>query len=202
MKAVNLIVVAGFVLGCAGQRSTPDPSTAAQVMPERTAEQAMAEAFVSMERVEREALARSVMLMEEAASLAPDSATVQYNLGVAYHRASRLDEAIKAYDRALALDPSMLECELQAARLRPPTDATAERSFAYAARSPQEPERIDLQVGLVDVHRLMGDHDTAISEATAALAISATDINLYRSMGESYLARGETLLARFVLQKL
>jgi tetratricopeptide (TPR) repeat protein len=141
------------------------------------------------------------MLMEEAAGLDPSSSRIQYNLGVAYHRASRLDDAIRAYDRALALDPSLLECELQAARLLA-SDGRYRGALIRLRRAiAQDPERIDLRVGLVDVHRLMGDHDTAIEEATSALAINASDINLYRSMGESYLARGETLLARFILQK-
>ena len=201
MNVAYAVLVAGLLAGCTGQRQAPEPSAELQATPLRTADQAMAEAFVTMQRVEREALARAVMLMEEAAALEPSSAVVQYNLGVAYHRAARLDDAIQAYDRALSLDPTFLACELQAARLLA-SDGRYRGALIRLRRAiAQDSERIDLRVGLVDVHRLMGDHDTAIEEATAALAINASDINLYRSMGESYLARGETLLARFVLQK-
>ncbi len=49
--------------------------------------------------------ADTISLLETAASLTPDNADVQITLGVAYRGVGRLDEAEKAYRKALALDP-------------------------------------------------------------------------------------------------
>ncbi len=50
--------------------------------------------------------ADTVPLLETAAGITPDNADVQLTLGVAYRGVGRLDEAEKAYRKALALDPA------------------------------------------------------------------------------------------------
>jgi len=50
--------------------------------------------------------ADTVPLLEAAADITPDNADVQITLGVAYRGVGRLDEAEKAYRKALALDPA------------------------------------------------------------------------------------------------
>jgi len=49
---------------------------------------------------------KCVSLLEQAVDLAPDSAKVHYNLGVAYHKAQNLAQAKDSYLRAIGLDPN------------------------------------------------------------------------------------------------
>jgi Flp pilus assembly protein TadD len=48
--------------------------------------------------------AQAVRDLEQAASLAPAVSGIQNNLGIAYERAGRRDDAERAYERAVALD--------------------------------------------------------------------------------------------------
>jgi Flp pilus assembly protein TadD len=48
--------------------------------------------------------AQAVRDLEHAASLAPAVSGIQNNLGIAYERAGRRDDAERAYERAVALD--------------------------------------------------------------------------------------------------
>jgi Flp pilus assembly protein TadD len=55
--------------------------------------------------------ARAVADLERAAVLAPDAAHIQNHLGIAYEQAGRRDAAVRAYERAVALD-----CENESAQ--------------------------------------------------------------------------------------
>jgi Flp pilus assembly protein TadD len=48
--------------------------------------------------------ARAISDLEQAARLLPDSSEVQNHLGIAYEAAGRRDAALRAYERAVALD--------------------------------------------------------------------------------------------------
>jgi len=48
--------------------------------------------------------AQAVRDLERAASIAPAVSGIQNNLGIAYERAGRRDDAERAYERAVALD--------------------------------------------------------------------------------------------------
>ncbi len=64
---------------------------------------------VQLDRSGRAALDRgdaalAVRDLEQAATLAPAVSGIQNNLGIAYERAGRRDDAERAYERAVALD--------------------------------------------------------------------------------------------------
>lgn len=46
----------------------------------------------------------AVVELERAAALTPDASHVQNHLGIAYEEAGRHDDAVRAYERAVALD--------------------------------------------------------------------------------------------------
>jgi tetratricopeptide (TPR) repeat protein len=145
--------------------------------------------------------ARAVELFEQVLQMDGGTATSKYNLAVAHHRAGNATDAIRMYDATLGMEPSWLEAELHAARLLAQDGRYRGALMRLRRAIEQDPENLDLRVGLVDVYRLMGDHQTAISEAKQALSINANSIELYRSMGATYVDQGELMLARFVLQK-
>ncbi|MEL7488569.1 MAG: tetratricopeptide repeat protein, partial [Pseudomonadota bacterium] len=49
----------------------------------------------------------AIAIFEIAAQRFPDSANAHDSLGEAYRAAGRIDDAIKSYERALAIDPDM-----------------------------------------------------------------------------------------------
>jgi len=49
---------------------------------------------------------RAVADLERAAALAPRASAIQNHLGIAYEQAGRRDDAVQAYERAVALDCS------------------------------------------------------------------------------------------------
>lgn len=205
---VSWIMLSGLLLGCGGQRQTPNTSgsassqaAASAVSTEQTYDTLNTMAFRLLESGRQVDAARAVELFEQVGQMDGGTATSKYNLAVAHHRAGDATSAIRMYDAALGMEPSWLEAELHAARLLA-IDGRYRGALMRLRRAiEQDPENLDLRVGLVDVYRLMGDYDSAISEAKQALSINANSIELYRSMGATYVDQGELMLARFVLQK-
>lgn len=78
------------------------------------------------EALDRGDLTRAVEDLERAAALVPQASEVQNHLGLAYAAAGREDEALAAFERAVALD-----CGNRAAR---ENLAVAERRAAGASR--------------------------------------------------------------------
>ncbi|HUV04255.1 MAG TPA: tetratricopeptide repeat protein [Armatimonadota bacterium] len=56
-------------------------------------------------------LDKAIHILEQATDVAPASAKVHYNLGVAYHRADNTTQAKDEYLRALGLDPTYTAAE-------------------------------------------------------------------------------------------
>lgn len=56
------------------------------------------------EALDRGESQRAVADLEHAAELAPDISAIQNHLGIAYEEAGRPDDALRAYERAVALD--------------------------------------------------------------------------------------------------
>jgi tetratricopeptide (TPR) repeat protein len=65
--------------------------------------------------MEQEDYGRAVRMYQQAASLDPRAAAIQYNLGLAYYRVEALPEAVQAYQRALKLDPNFADAHLNLA---------------------------------------------------------------------------------------
>jgi Flp pilus assembly protein TadD len=82
------------------------------------------------EALDRGDTARAVADLERAAGLVPHASEVQNHLGIAYARAERHDDALRAFRRALELD-----CDNAAARanLRSAEAALARRAAAAPA---------------------------------------------------------------------
>jgi Flp pilus assembly protein TadD len=74
--------------------------------------------------LERGDAERAVRSLEGAAERAPDASEVQNHLGIAYLAAGRRDDALRAFERAVALDCS---------------NAAARRNLALLRGDPQAP---------------------------------------------------------------
>ena len=202
------VLLSVCLVACGGNRqapnsavSAPDPTVAAGGSTEQTFETLNTMAFQLLESGRQVDAAKAVDLFDQVRVMDGETATSTYNLAVAYHRAGDSTSAIRLYDATLGMEPSWLEAELNAARLLALEGRYRGALMRLRRAIEQDPENLDLRVGLVDVYRLMGDYDSAIIEAKQALSINANSIELYRSMGATYVDQGELMLARFVLQK-
>jgi tetratricopeptide (TPR) repeat protein len=141
-------------------------------------------------RVWRSALA----LWTDASTKSPQKPRIWVNLGTAYHFAGRFEEAVGAYDRALALgfDPTVpLELvvrntALALVRLRRYDDAR-ERLVRYLQRAPRDAGTIVI-LALVEVDT--GRLDDAERSARLALALDPRQSRPYQILGQVEERRG------------
>src|SRR5690606_763946 len=103
------MVVAGLVAGCVvvGVSATVLRPTVALF--DRDAEWHCYLGYRALEARDDE---RALWLLERAAAHPDVSAGCVYNYGIALHRAGRADEAERAYERAEAADPSLVDGEV------------------------------------------------------------------------------------------
>ena len=148
-------------------------------------------ATASRNQVWRSALA----LWKDASEKSPQKPRIWVNLGTALHFAGRYDEAVKAYDQAVALgfDPTVpLELvvrntALALVRLRRYDEARA-RLESYLQRAPRDAGTIVI-LALVQVDT--GLLDDAERSARAALAIDPTQSRPYQILGQVQEKRGD-----------
>ncbi|HPR90556.1 MAG TPA: tetratricopeptide repeat protein [Synergistaceae bacterium] len=103
----------------------------------------------------------------------PESAVAYNNLGVAYRRLGRFDEAVAAYKKALALDPSLgaIHRNLGVALMKTGVWSEAREAFSRALQI--EPTHATTHVNLGVVCINMGLFDDAVNVLKQALAIDA-----------------------------
>jgi tetratricopeptide (TPR) repeat protein len=132
---------------------------------------------------------------------APDLAEIPYNMGIAYEILGNENEARKRYLRATDIDPSLGEAWLNLGALAERDNDLNRALQAYRAGLRNAPDNPELIVGVIGVLRKLGQHDAAISEARAALAKNANNVNAYNNLGLVYIEQGNLDLAQFIYQK-
>jgi tetratricopeptide (TPR) repeat protein len=143
----------------------------------------------------------AITALKELSVEAPDLAEIPYNMGVAYEILGDDTEARKRYLRATDIDPSLGEAWLNLGALAERGGDLNRALQAYRAGLRNAPDNPDLIVGVIGVLRKLGQHDAAISEARAALAKNANNVNAYNNLGLVYIEQGNLDLAQFIYQK-
>ena len=115
--------------------------------------------------------------------------------------AGDLGGAQRSLERARGLDDSVVETWTQLGRTMAARGAMAGASQLFREAIEKFPESIALRVALVEMYRQGGELSRAVDEAKSALKVRADSIELYNSMGLSYMDMGSLGLARFVFQK-
>jgi tetratricopeptide (TPR) repeat protein len=142
-----------------------------------------------------EAWKSALALWDDAARKSPQKPRTWVNLGTALHFAGRYEEAVRAYDRGLALgyDPTVpielvvRNTALALVRLRR-YDEARERLVRYLARSPRDAGTIViLALVEVDTDRL----DDAERSARQALAIDPRMSRPFQILGQVHEKRGD-----------
>lgn len=137
---------------------------------------------------------RALILLLESAGKLPDSAEIQYHLGMTHYMLGQEEPARRALEHALELDknlPGKDEAQSRLAILAADggtagAKATLENALA---RQPDDPVAL---VHLAAVHERAGNPNDAIKSYQAALQASPTNVKAALGLTQLYLARHDT----------
>jgi tetratricopeptide (TPR) repeat protein len=203
MRGTLLLSLVFF--GACGPKAPPTPAeplTTEPVVVVRQVADLLAEAVDILSTDESNSgTQRALGILEELVGRAPEDALVQFNYGVANHRAGELDAATRAYEAAIGRDGSLGVAWLHLGRVQAERGNFGGAMSSYRTGIKSDPEDMNLRVGLIDALRDSGDLDGAVAAARESLRVNATSVAVYNSMGLTYIDKGDLLLARFVFQK-
>ena len=131
------------------------------------------------------------LLFSQVVAIAPRSQVAQHNLGNAYLRKLKVDQAIACFQRALALDPGYADTynSLGVAQLIKKDHAAALRAFEEAARL--APENADYENRAGSTLLLLGDINAAEPHFRRALELQPRYAAAMANMGIIEFRRGQ-----------
>lgn len=132
-------------------------------------------------------LAREIEMYELALSVRPKFNRARNNLGVAFKRRGRVDEAIEQYRLALDIDPDFTEARsnLASAYYSQGDSERAVTEFRHAARNDDDNAYVHYHLGVLHYHA--GDYPAAVQSFRRALSRD-------RRLADARFFLGETLL--------
>jgi len=199
---VVLLVLAG---GC-GKKTPPASAPAVEVADERAFDPSaplhakVALAIDKLRSGSPEDLALAVAILEQSLPGDPSGATA-LDLAIALQRQGRVAEAVPHYERVLAAHPDWGEVPVYLGSALERLDRAEEAERTYRAAIGTDPENMGARVALIAVLREQGRPDDAIEEAKRALEVNANSLAVYNNFALAYLDKGDTTLARFILDK-
>jgi len=129
------------------------------------------------------------------------SGTARFNLGVAHRALGALDRAASNAQALVAAQPDDGDAWLLLGSVQQQQGAVDAAISTFRAGIDGAPEFMPLRVALVAALRAQGQSDAAIDESKAALRVNANSLGVYNNFSLAYLDKGDTTLARFILQK-
>jgi rhomboid protease GluP len=139
--------------------------------------------------------------LEEAITLAPESAPLRNDLGAAYLEAGRLDDAIASFEKAVSLDPDLYEPQRNLAVALLLAGRKEEAIEAFRIARQMQPKDLSLYVLSSELLMEAGRMDKAVSVLEEALTWDPDSARVLSQMGIVRLRRGETGLALEALKK-
>lgn len=136
-------------------------------------------------------LSREIEMYELALSVRPAFNRARNNLGVAFKRRGRVDDAIEQYRLALDIDPEFTEARSNLASAYYSQGATdrAMSEFRLAARNDDGNAYVHYHLGVLHYHR--GDYDRAAGSFRRALSRDRGLVDARFFLGETLLKLGE-----------
>jgi rhomboid protease GluP len=145
--------------------------------------------------------AGSLVELEKAVALAPDSAELANDLGASYLQAGRVEDAIRSFERAVTLDPQLYDPQRNLAVALAMAGRKEEASEAFRIAKQMEPSDLSLYLFwsqlLLEANRL----DEAVGVLDEALTWKPDAPEIVSQMGLVRLRRGENDLALEQLRK-
>jgi len=147
---------------------------------------------------------QAVPLLERATEARPNDAAFWHNLGHAYMRSRRMDDALKSFDRAIAVDPAQPAPLFSAATVRLGRQSNGDINAAIellgrAKAAGWHPAELHQTLGIALM--LAGKVDQAIPEFHAALDLKPNSADAYHHLGAAHLQRKDMEGARWCLER-
>lgn len=131
----------------------------------------------------------------------PESALVQYNLGLAAALQDKGDEARRYWARATELDPAFGPAWAGLASLSARIGRVDLALANLETGSRYAPQDVALKVARVEALRQLKRYDEAVKIAREGLLLNSREVGLYAALGGVYLESGKVDLARFIVEK-
>lgn len=209
------VVLAALALGCAPKTppapATPEPepiaaaptpvAPAPEPVAEKPVEESIDEAVTLLEAGDPASVQRAIPLLEGVLRRDPEQALARFNLGVAHHLSGDPALAVREYQAATAVDPSIGDAWRYLGLLQEDSGRVDSAISNYRTGIRNDPENALLRVALIDGLRRQGQPREAVAAAQEALKFNANSLAVYNAMGQAYLDLGDLQLAQFVYQK-
>ena len=206
MWPARIWLVTMLLVGC-GKKAPPEaavqastPEEAPAFDPNAPLADKVALAIAKLESGTPADLDLAVTILEQSLPQDPGGVT-ELNLGIALQRRGNVADAVPHYEAVIAANPDWPETwvYLGSAQERLGDVETAMETYRRAIGV--DTENIGARVALIAALRKTGRPDAAIEEAKTALKVNANSLAIYNNFALAYLDKGDTTLARFILQK-
>ena len=206
MRTLSMVCLAAALLvACGGKRAVPQAAPEAAA-PEpvddasRPVHERVNEAAALIEAADPAGLERAITLLEGAKAEA-SGPEVQFNLGLAYRALGRTNQARGVLEPLVREHPSIPEAWRVLGDIYELGGEWRAAERSYRTGTDHNPEHIGLRVALVANLRKQDRPDDAIAVAKDALKVNANAVPVYNNFALAYLDKGDTTLARFILNK-
>lgn len=131
----------------------------------------------------------------------PENPYIHFNLGVAYEVMGDQTSARDAYLEAVRIQKDFGPAYLNLAAMDMRGGQYDRAASRYRLGITNDPNNMDLWVGLISALQKQGKLAEAEAEAKKALQINSNALNVYNNLGLVYIERGQLDLANFIYQK-
>lgn len=131
----------------------------------------------------------------------PENPYIHFNLGVAYEVMGDQTSARDAYLEAVRIQKDFGPAYLNLAAMDMRSGQYDRAASRYRLGISNDPDNMDLWVGLISALQKQGKLTEAEAEAKKALQINSNALNVYNNLGLVYIERGQLDLANFIYQK-
>ncbi|MCK6522421.1 tetratricopeptide repeat protein [Myxococcota bacterium] len=131
----------------------------------------------------------------------PNNPYIHFNLGVAYEVMGDQTSARDAYLEAVRIQKDFGPAYLNLAAMDMRSGQYDRAASRYRLGISNDPDNMDLWVGLISALQKQGKLTEAEAEAKKALQINSNALNVYNNLGLVYIERGQLDLANFIYQK-
>ncbi|MEE2729157.1 MAG: tetratricopeptide repeat protein [Candidatus Latescibacterota bacterium] len=126
-------------------------------------------------------------------------AEIHYNLGQAYTKQRRGEQAVEHFKRAVKLDPTYWQAWLNLGSLNAMQGKLYEAKDIFHRVAQAQPQRAEIWVNLAHVHRSLRQDSSAIDNYLRALTVNPRQPRIYAELLQLYFQRGETKQAKALL---
>ena len=123
-------------------------------------------------------------------------AEIHYNLGQAYTKQRRGEQAVEHFKRAVKLDPTYWQAWLNLGSLNAMQGKLHEAKDIFHRVAQAQPQRAEIWVNLAHVHRSLRQDSSAIDNYLRALTVNPRQPRIYAELLQLYFQRGETKQAK------